>query len=225
VTKNLRQRLVDCIGRADNVMMMRAKYSTYEVRVRAVQAVHDGMTVTQVARAYDVDRTTLQRWLARYRQEGGDEGLQRQPGSGRPRKLGEITREQWRALILKPASKFGFETDFWTAKRLHHVRSTNGKTVNPLSTFRGEVQKYGGSMMSYPQRRERPWRCWAWTRRPTGGTEHPPNNSPEMPVTLSRNVGFTPIYIAHLHWSGSMALLATLSLTTGCSAKKGLAQS
>lgn len=101
--------------------MMQAKYSTYELRVRAVQAVHDGMTVTQVDQAYQVDRTTLQRWLARYRQEGGLEGLQRQPGSGRPRTLREVTPEQWRAIILKPASEFGFETDFWTAKRLHQV--------------------------------------------------------------------------------------------------------
>lgn len=101
--------------------MMQAKYSSYELRSRAVRAVHDGMAVTQVAQAYQVDRTTLQRWLARYRQQGGDEGLRRQPGSGRPRKLREITLEQWRAIILKPASTFGFETDFWTAKRLHQV--------------------------------------------------------------------------------------------------------
>lgn len=101
--------------------MMQPKYSTYDLRVRAVQAVHDGMTVIHVAQAYQVDRTTIQRWLARYRHKEGVEGLQRQPGSGRPRKLCAITLEQWRTLILKPASKFGFETDFWTAKRLHQV--------------------------------------------------------------------------------------------------------
>src|SRR3954454_14587888 len=101
--------------------MQEAKYSTYELRVRAVQAVQGGMTVTEVAQAYQVDRTTLHRWLARYHQAGGLEGLARQPGSGRPRKAQEITPEQWRAVILQPASTFGFETDFWTAKRVHPV--------------------------------------------------------------------------------------------------------
>ena len=101
--------------------MQEAKYSTYELRVRAVQAVRDGMTVVQVAQAYQVDRTTLQRWLARYRQSDGPDGLARHAGSGRPRKLQEMTPEQWRAVILAPASTFGFETDFWTANRVHQV--------------------------------------------------------------------------------------------------------
>lgn len=101
--------------------MQEATYSTYELRLRAVQAVQAGMPVTQVAQAYQVDRTTLHRWLARYRQSDGPEGLARRPGSGRPRTLQGITPEQWQAVILEPASAFGFETDFWTAKRVHQV--------------------------------------------------------------------------------------------------------
>ena len=106
---------------ADNVGMQEAKYSTYELRVRAVQAVQRGMTVTEVAHAYQIDRTTLHRWPHCYHQAGGSEGLARHAGSGRPRKLQEMTPEQWRAVILEPASAFGFETDFWTAKRVHQV--------------------------------------------------------------------------------------------------------
>jgi transposase len=101
--------------------MQEAKYSTFELRARAVQAVQGGLPVTEVAQAYQVNRTTLHRWLARYHQAGGPEGLTRPTGSGRPRKLQEMTPEQWRAIILEPASAFGFETDFWTAKRVHQV--------------------------------------------------------------------------------------------------------
>jgi transposase len=79
------------------------------------------MSVTEVAHAYQIDRTTLHRWLARYHQAGGSEGLTRLTGSGRPRKLRQMTPERWRAIILEPASAFGFETDFWTAKRVHQV--------------------------------------------------------------------------------------------------------
>ena len=101
--------------------MQEAKYSTFELRARAVQAVQGGLTVTEVAQAYQIDRTTLHRWLARYYQAGGPAGLTRLAGSGRPRKLQQMTPEQWRAIILEPASAFGFETDFWTAKRVHQV--------------------------------------------------------------------------------------------------------
>jgi transposase len=101
--------------------MKEATYSTYEVRVRAVQALHLGMPISQVAQAYQVDRTTLHRWRARYEQAEGDQGLLRAPGSGRPRKLGQLTAQQWRDIVVQPASAFGFETDFWTARRLHQV--------------------------------------------------------------------------------------------------------
>jgi transposase len=101
--------------------MSDTKYSTYELRVRAVQALQDGMSVTQVAQAYQIDRATLYRWRVRFDQAGGTAGLVRSPGSGRPRELQELSAEQWRGIVLEPASKFGFETDFWTAKRVHQV--------------------------------------------------------------------------------------------------------
>jgi transposase len=101
--------------------MNETKYSSYELRIRAVQALRDGMTVSQVAQAYQVDRTTLYRWRTRYERAEGTRGLLRAPGSGRPRKLQEFTPERWRGIVLQPASSFGFETDFWTAKRLHQV--------------------------------------------------------------------------------------------------------
>jgi len=101
--------------------MKTTTYSTHELRVRAIQALQDGMPLTQVAQAYQVDRTTLYRWKVRFEQAGGTQGLLRSPGSGRPRKLQNLSLSQWREMVLKPASTFGFETDFWTAKRIHQV--------------------------------------------------------------------------------------------------------
>jgi len=95
-------------------------YSTLEVRVRAVNAVRDGVPVSQVARAYGVDRTTLHRWLRRCDEEG-DVGLQRRPVSGRPRKLQTISAYNLKRIVLAPASRFGFETDLWTVGRVHAV--------------------------------------------------------------------------------------------------------
>jgi transposase len=123
--------------------MQDAKYSTKDVRVRAVQAVLDGLTVVQVANAYQVDRTTLHRWLARYHAQGGNDGLCRQPGSGRPRKLQELTLEQWREIVLQPASTFGFETDFWTSRRLHQVIQQEVGAVVSQRTILRRLQEAG----------------------------------------------------------------------------------
>jgi transposase len=95
-------------------------YSTHEIRVRAVDALTRGMSLTDVATAYRVDRTTLFRWRQRYESEGRD-GLRRRGGSGRPRKLAEFAEDVWYEIILQPASAFGFETDLWTVRRVHQV--------------------------------------------------------------------------------------------------------
>lgn len=95
-------------------------YSTIEVRIRAVRAVERRWAVGEAADAFGVARRTLHRWLNRYK-ENGEEGLARKPGSGRPRKMGELGEEELRAIVLQPASGFGYETDLWTVGRLHCV--------------------------------------------------------------------------------------------------------
>jgi transposase len=81
----------------------------------------NGTPITQVAEAYQTDRSTIHRWLARYRDEGGESGLQRRPATGRPRKLPKLSEYNLRRLVLAPASRYGFETDLWTVGRLHQV--------------------------------------------------------------------------------------------------------
>ena len=100
--------------------MSGANHSTIEMRLRAVQAVRSGMPIVDVAIAYDTDRSTVHRWMSRYRVHG-EHGLFRRKGSGRPRSLQGITEEQWREIVLKPASEFGFETDFWTCGRIRQI--------------------------------------------------------------------------------------------------------
>ena len=94
--------------------------STYDVRVRAVRAVLRGRSMSDVADAYETDRSTIFRWVNRF-QEEGKEGLVRRPTRGRPRKLQELTEEELKNIILQPASHFGYETALWTVARLHTV--------------------------------------------------------------------------------------------------------
>ncbi len=100
--------------------MAEGVYSSFEVRRRAVRAVRNGMAVGEVARAYGTHRTTVFRWMMRYA-GNGDDGLQRSPGSGRPRLLEELDEQALRELVVEPASTFGYETDLWTVRRLHTV--------------------------------------------------------------------------------------------------------
>jgi transposase len=89
--------------------------------MRAVRAVvDDGLTVTKVAQAYGTDRSTIHRWLGQFA-ANGENGLERKPVSGRPRKFAELDSDALVAMVLAPATEFGYETDFWTTRRLIQV--------------------------------------------------------------------------------------------------------
>lgn len=90
------------------------------VRERAVEAIQNGIPKSTVARAFGVSRLTIYRWLDRFENDG-TEGLERKPGSGRPRRLEELTVEELKSIVLHGASDFGFETDLWTVGRLRRV--------------------------------------------------------------------------------------------------------
>jgi transposase len=100
--------------------MCQGRYSTIDIRVRAVEAVERGLAVGQVADTFGVDRTTLFRWVQRYHANGPD-GLQRKGGSGRPRLLQDLSEKDLRQIVMFPASDFGYETDLWTVGRLRQV--------------------------------------------------------------------------------------------------------
>ena len=93
------------------------RYSTLEVRVRAVEAIARGLPMGEVADAFGIDRTTLYRWVSRNKTVG----LFRRVGSGRPRLLEDLTEEGLVKIILKPAIAYGYETDLWTIGRVHRV--------------------------------------------------------------------------------------------------------
>jgi transposase len=96
-------------------------YSTIDVRMRAVSSVVvGGLTITEAARAYGTDRTTIHRWVNRFFADSKN-GLSRKPGSGRPRKLVGLDSDGLIDIVLSPATEFGYETDFWTTRRLIQV--------------------------------------------------------------------------------------------------------
>lgn len=93
--------------------------------------------MTSVAKSYQTHRATIHRWMNRYKKSRGVDGLVRKPVSGRPRSIEELDRKQFLSMVLKAASEFGFETDFWTCGRLCQViRSEFGTRVSKMTVWR-----------------------------------------------------------------------------------------
>jgi transposase len=118
-------------------------YSTRDVRIRAVKAViEEQVPIVDVAKAYCIHRATLQRWLARHRDES-DGGLDRRPTSGRPRKLTELDASGLRDIVLTPASDYGFETNFWTTRRLMQTIQSEYAIVVSKQTLMRRLHEAG----------------------------------------------------------------------------------
>jgi transposase len=118
------------------------KNSTYEIRVRAVRAVLRGRSMSDVADAYETNRSTVCRWVKRY-QEAGVGGLERRPTIGRPRKLEELTEKELWNIVLQPASHFGYESDLWTVGRLHAVIEEQHRVVVSKDTIWRRLREAG----------------------------------------------------------------------------------
>jgi transposase len=129
-----------------------SEYSTIEVRRRAVKAVTDyGLTVTEVAQAYGTDRSTVHRWLARFHREG-DAGLDRRAVTGRPRKMTDLHAAGLKAIVMSPAAEYGFETDFWTTRRLIQVVQSEFGVAISKQTMMRRLHEVGLSYQK-PERR------------------------------------------------------------------------
>lgn len=120
------------------------KYSILQVRKKAVKACKI-QSVEAVAKIYDVHRSTLYRWLSKKKSHKSLE-RSKMPGSGRPSRLKNRDIRKLMRLILKPATKYGYETDFWTIRRIIEVANNRLKLkiskTTMYETFYSEDYSY-----------------------------------------------------------------------------------
>lgn len=112
---------------------MRDKGSPEELehrRLLAVQRVLEGYSAAEVAEFLGVDPRSVRRWVAAYR-EGGGQSLLPRPAPGRPPKLSLIQEKIALRWLTESPRHHGFETELWTAARLGRlIREEFGVALN-----------------------------------------------------------------------------------------------
>jgi transposase len=118
-------------------------YSTLDIRLRAVRAVVEtGLSISTVANCYGTNRSTIHRWLTRFHAEG-DFGLIRREVPGRPRTLTELSAAGLKSIVMAPASEYGFETNFWTIRRLIQISQSEFGIVVSKQTMMRRLHEAG----------------------------------------------------------------------------------
>jgi len=102
-------------------------------RCLGVQRQAEGYSTQEVADFLGVDPSTVRRWRATYRRQGGA-GLTAWPGPGpgRPAKLTSTQEKIVLRWLSDPPSAYGFGTDLWSAPRLAQLlQEVFGVHFNP----------------------------------------------------------------------------------------------
>ena len=97
-----------------------SKTASLEVKLVAMRMLDQGMTQKAVADTLGRNPLTIWKWKKVYKEQG-EMGLERQPVSGRPRKLQDRELRKLMFHLAKGATAYGFKNDVWTLKRIAAV--------------------------------------------------------------------------------------------------------
>ncbi len=87
---------------------------------KVIAAYRAGNSISHLASIFDFHRNSIRNWIKL--DEIAPERLEiKTPGRGRPRVFDQRNGKRLLKIISKPASTFGFETDFWTTARIQVV--------------------------------------------------------------------------------------------------------
>jgi len=86
-------------------------------RFRAMDLLEDGLQPVEVAKKLKVDRRSVRRWKAAFRNQG-PKAIKAMPSSGRPPKLDTQAKKELEKRLLQGAKAAGFQTDLWTCPRV-----------------------------------------------------------------------------------------------------------
>jgi len=120
-------------------------------REEAVALLREGDAPVEVAKRLGVDRRSVRRWKAAFRQ-WGRRGIAAQPASGRPPKLNAGARRRLEQVLLRGAQAAGFPTDLWTCRRVAEVIARRFRVHYHVSHM-GRVLRSLGWSPQRPQRR------------------------------------------------------------------------
>ena len=94
-------------------------------RARMILWRSQGVSIRQIARRLRTNRTTVNRWVNRFRQRRLD-GLQDLPRTGRPNRIGTLERTQIVAMACQSPAKYGLVRNLWSHRALSEAAMEAG---------------------------------------------------------------------------------------------------
>ena len=111
-----------------------------DVKKKVVAAYLSGNSITHLANIFGFHRNSIRQWV-KISETNEQFARRKSPGSGRPSLFAGEHGQRLLEIIAKPASNFGFETDFWTTSRIRRVCKEHLKiNVSRMAVHRALVK-------------------------------------------------------------------------------------
>jgi len=120
------------------------------VRLRAILLVHEGKTLEEVGKILEVARSTVQRWIERYRSTGIAGLLVRGPYQGKKPRLSLDQKRELAIMIREGPENSGLDTGVWTSPIVADLVKRRFKIAYSPSQIRRILHELGFSIQ-YPR--------------------------------------------------------------------------
>ena len=121
-------------------------------RLRSVLLIHDGHTLEEVARILEVARSTVQRWIERYRGRGVTGLVVQGPHKGRKPRLSLEEKRELPLIIQDGPEKSGLDTGVWTSPLIVDLVERSFEISYSASQIRRILHELGFTVQ-YPRRK------------------------------------------------------------------------
>jgi transposase len=120
------------------------------VRLRALLLIHEGKTLEQVGHILEVARSTVQRWIERYRRYGVTGLLVRGPYQGKKPRLSLDQKRELAIMVRQGPENSGLDTGVWTAPIIADLVKRRFAIAYSPSQIRRLLHELGFSLQ-YPR--------------------------------------------------------------------------
>lgn len=116
------------------------KHPDVTTRKKVVAAYYAGNSITHLVSIFGFHRNSIRKWI-KLEKISPEKLVLKAPGRGRPSIFDRKSGAKLLKIISKPASVFGFETDFWTTGRLQVVcKEKLGLKISRMAIHRSLVK-------------------------------------------------------------------------------------